>query len=149
MGESQLRWSTLLNSDACQPWKYSAYILQAQVGGSCQVDSKHRTACLHVSHMLMCKLHWRQIYIVNLPMQCIMDEKNMVMLQIHWSVMNIWWAIHYWCVLRYMVHNTWRQTNPVWWGLSLFSYRLPRPHTQAFFNTHTHTHKPTTHSVWH
>lgn len=103
---------------------------------------------LHVSHMVMCRLHQRWIRIVNLPMQYITDEKNMVMLQIHWYIMNIWGVIHYWFVLSYMVHNTWRQMNPVWWRLKSFFPPIGSQgctYTHKYINIIQHTHTQTGH----
>lgn len=77
---------------------------------------------------LTSKLSWE--WSVNPPGCCIMDKENMVKLQTHWSMMNIWQAMHYWCVLSCAVQNMDTDNHRF---LSLFSYRL--------LKLHTHTHK--------
>lgn len=107
--------------------------IQAQVGVSCQVDHNHSTACCMSPTWWGEVLHQRKISI-SITQCSIQQTKNMAMLYIHWSIMNKWWVIRYWCVLRCMAHNTCGQTGTV--GRGLFSsHPWPHTHIQASFHT--------------
>lgn len=62
-----------------------------------------------------------------------MDKENLVKLQIHWTMMNIWQAMHYWCVFSCAVQNMETENHRF---LRLFSYRLRKLHAHARTRTH-------------